>query len=111
MTQAPRCSSAGRPGARAAQVLERPRWRAHRLALDDPNDPTADGDALRAHRLACSRLASWRPGALGLQAGELAAAGRDRFDGGGGPERPAKNAKEGSQKIFYFLANRAMLTV
>jgi len=38
--------------------------------------PTAD--ALRAHRLERSRLAGWRPGALGLQAGGLAAAGRDR---------------------------------
>lgn len=110
MTQAPRCSSAGRPGARAAQVLERPRWRAHRLALDDPNDPTPTADALRAHRLACSMLAGWGLRACRL-AGWRARWRRARFDGGGGPERPAKKAMEGSQKIFYFLANRAMLTV
>ena len=67
--------------------------------------PTAD--ALRAHRLERSMLAGWGPAADRLRARWR----RARFDGGGGPERPAKNAMEGSQKIFYFLANRAMLTV
>lgn len=51
--------------------------RAHRLAHHDPNDPTADGDALRAHRLACSM-------AGGLAAGGLQACGLAgwRADGG-----------------------------
>ena len=85
----------------------RPRWRAHRLAHHDPNDPKLD--ALRAHRLACSMLAI-DGGVLELE-GWRAGWRRAKNDGGGGPERPAKKAMEGSQKIFYFYANRAMLTV
>ena len=69
--------------------------------------PTAD--ALRAHRLERSMLAGWGPVADRLRpAGSLAPRS---IRWGGGPERPAKKAMEGSQKIFYFLANRAMLTV
>jgi hypothetical protein len=88
----------------------RPRWRAHRLAHHDPNDPTTDGDALRAHRLTRSMLAGWRPVACRL-AGWRAGWRRAKNDGGGGPTDRPKKCYEVSQKIFYFYANRAMLTV
>jgi hypothetical protein len=86
----------------------RPRWRAHRLAHHDPNDPNVD--ALRAHRLTRSMLAGWRPVAC-RPAGWRAGWRRARFDGGGGPSGDRSFLREGSQKIFYFYANRAMLTV
>jgi len=71
--------------------------------------PTAARPRWRAHRLACSMLAI-DGGVLELE-GWRAGWRRAKNDGGGGPERPAKKAMEGSQKIFYFYANRAMLTV
>ena len=76
--------------------------RAHRFAHHDPNDPNARALAIDGGVL---ELEGWRAGGL---AGWLAPR-KKRW--GGGPERPAKKAMEGSQKIFYFYANRAMLTV
>jgi hypothetical protein len=68
-----------------SSMAARSRWRAHRLAHHDPNDPKLD--ALRAHRLACSMaggLAGWRAGGL---AGWLAPR-KKRW--GGRADRPAK---------------------
>jgi hypothetical protein len=83
-----------------------PRWRAHRLAHHDPNDPKPDGGALRAHRLARSTaIAGGR--APGLQAGGLAGWWRRaRFDGGGGPSGDRSKLRAVPQKIFYFYAKR-----
>jgi hypothetical protein len=53
-------------------------------------------------------LAGWRAGGL---AGWRAGWRRAKNDGGGGPTDRPKKCYEVSQKIFYFLANRAMLTV
>ena len=101
MTQAPKCSSAGRPGARAAQVLERPRWRAHRLALDDPNDPTADGRRAARAPARARALAGWRLRACGL-AGWRAGGRAPRAMGGEGPGDRPKMLWRLRKKFFIF---------
>lgn len=85
--------AAGRPGAW-------PRWRAHRLALDDPNDPNVD--ALRAHRLTRSMLAGWRPGACRLAGWRADGAALDSMGGEGRGDRPKKLWRV-RKKFFIFM--------
>lgn len=78
----------------------RPRWRAHRLAHHDPNDPNVD--ALRAHRLTRSMLAGWRPVAC-RPAGWRAGGRRAKNYGGGRARATGQKSYGGFAKNFLFL--------
>jgi hypothetical protein len=106
----PNDPKAGRPvlelGAQCSSAAC-PRWRAHRLACHDLNDPTP---ARRAHRRSSSSAASWRAGGARLRAGAAGwrplAAGR--WHGGGRARgHPVKITGSVRKKFFIFFSHHA----